>query len=94
MDHVEHRGRAGDLLEVSGVTRRSGLEIGRLHGHRMEPSGVERRARQAGPHVREIPVGVSGGCHTLVHLDHVHVRPWERLAPPGPAASAMVCVRR
>jgi hypothetical protein len=27
--------------------------------------------------VREIPVGVSGGSHTLIHLDHVHVLPWE-----------------
>ena len=79
MDEVEHGGRAGDLLETCGVALGRGLEVGRVHGHGMDLSGVERSALQAFPQVREIPVGVSGGRHTLIHLDHVHVLPWDVL---------------
>ena len=69
------------------------LEVGRVHGHGMDLSGVERSALQAFRQVREIPIGVSGGRHTVVHLTTCTCSHGTSY-PPGDATSAMACVRR
>ena len=80
MHEVQHRRRAGDLLKNLRVARRCGLEIGGFHWHGMDLLGAQGGVReQALAQMREIAVGVSGGGHALVDLQHVHAAPGQLL---------------
>jgi hypothetical protein len=76
MNEIEHRGRTGNRLQRQRILRGRRLQIRRLHWHGMELLRAQRSMlKQAFTQVREISVGISSRCDSLVHLNHVHSAP-------------------
>jgi hypothetical protein len=77
MNQVEHRGRSGDPVQSQFVPAGGSLQIECLDGHGMDVPGWQLGMfEEALTQMGEIPLRISGGRHTLVHLKHVDSIPW------------------
>jgi hypothetical protein len=76
MGEVEHCRRTRNLPKRRGVLAARRVQVYRFHGHGVNLLGAQRTMREQGlPQVSEVSVGVSWGCHALVHLDDMHGGP-------------------
>jgi hypothetical protein len=84
VDEIEDRRRSGEQPQSCGVVRGRGLQIGKLHRHRLDLLRGQRcMIEKAFAQMGEIPVRMSGRSNALVDLNDMnrgppHVRGRER----------------
>jgi hypothetical protein len=74
--NVKHWRRSCDLAQGQGVLNSCGLQVSRFYRHGVDLLRAQRRILQeALSQVGKVPIGMSGGGHTLVDLKYMHTLP-------------------